>query len=67
MPLLSDAEVLYIAQGIEQGVRTDGRGCSDYRPLEFELGVIPQASGSARLHLGTTDVLVGVKVSAACC
>jgi hypothetical protein len=62
MPLISQWEVSYIAQGIECGIRSDGRGCTDFRPLEFELSLIPQASGSSRLHLGTTDVLVGVKV-----
>lgn len=55
-------ERIYIVQGIEQNVRTDGRSRSDYRPLEFETNVIAQADGSARLHLGSTDVLVGVKV-----
>lgn len=35
------------------------------RPVELQLGVIAQAAGSARLHLGATDVIVGVKVSLA--
>lgn len=34
----------------------------DMRPVELQLGVIAQAAGSARLHLGATDVIVGVKV-----
>eukprot|EP00878_Enallax_costatus_P003984 GHUV01004207.1.p1 GENE.GHUV01004207.1~~GHUV01004207.1.p1 ORF type:complete len:283 (+),score=74.05 GHUV01004207.1:155-1003(+) len=55
-------ERIYIVQGIEQNIRTDGRSRRDYRPLEFETNVIAQADGSARLHLGSTDVLVGVKV-----
>ena len=53
---------VYITEGIRQDVRGDGRSCSDYRPLKLELGVLPQASGSARCQLGATDVLVGVKV-----
>ncbi|KXZ56980.1 hypothetical protein GPECTOR_1g885 [Gonium pectorale] len=32
------------------------------RPLELDLGVIAQAAGSARLHVGATDVIVGVEV-----
>jgi exosome complex component RRP42 len=59
-------ELLYINQGIQAGVRTDGRGRGDIRPAEFELNVIAQAHGSARLHMGATDVLVGVKVPAVC-
>ncbi|KAG2448229.1 hypothetical protein HYH02_006814 [Chlamydomonas schloesseri] len=35
------------------------------RPIELELGVIAQAAGSARLHIGATDVIVGVKVEVA--
>jgi exosome complex component RRP42 len=61
--LISDAEIAYIAGGIIDGVRSDGRGCYDFRPVEVELDVVAQASGSARVHLGTTDVLVGVRVS----
>ena len=52
----------YIAEGIELGIRSDGRSCLDCRPLELELGLIAQANGSARLHLGRTDVIVGIKV-----
>jgi hypothetical protein len=55
-------QLSYIAQGIELGIRSDGRGSLDCRPLELELGLIAQAHGSARLHLGRTDVIVGVKV-----
>ncbi len=62
MSLLSEGEKEYIVQGVEQGLRTDGRGLLEFRALQFELGIIPQASGSARLHLGPTDVIVAVKV-----
>jgi hypothetical protein len=58
----SFGERVWIVQGVQQDLRTDGRCRSDYRPLEVEAGIIAQADGSARLHLGATDVLVGVKV-----
>ena len=64
--LLSAAEKEYIEQGVEQDIRNDGRGRLDYRPIEVQLGLIAQASGSARLRLGKTDVVVGVKVRGAC-
>jgi polyribonucleotide nucleotidyltransferase len=32
---------------IEQGVRLDGRGATDIRPLSAEVGVLPRAHGSA--------------------
>lgn len=61
MPI-SDAELEFNVHCLQQGVRLDGRGCNDFRPVEIQLGPIEQASGSARVHLGGTDVLVGVKV-----
>lgn len=58
----SFGERVWIVQGVEQDIRTDGRSRSDYRPLQLEANIIAQADGSARLHLGATDVLVGIKV-----
>ena len=58
----SAGEVTYCQLSIENNVRLDGRQCLDMRPVELELGVIAQAAGSARLHMGATDVVVGVKV-----
>jgi len=62
----SSSEIEFCTQSCQHGIRLDGRACEDFRPFELELGVIAQASGSARLHLGSTDVIVGVKVSQAC-
>lgn len=61
--LSSQAEVDYCTQSIQAGLRLDGRGLTDFRPIELQIGVIAQANGSARLRLGDTDVIVGVKVS----
>ena len=47
---------------IEKGKRLDERGLNDYRPIKIEQGLIERAEGSARILLGKTDVLVGVKV-----
>ena len=58
---LSKAERAFVRDGIEQNVRVDGRARDDYRSMTLELGVVPQASGSARLRLGATDVMVAVK------
>lgn len=58
----SFGERVWIVQGVEQDLRTDGRGRLGYRPLGVEANIIAQADGSARLHLGATDVIVGVKV-----
>jgi exosome complex component RRP42 len=44
------------------GKRADGRGPDEYRPLTVEKGFIGSAEGSARVHLGKTEVLVGIKM-----
>jgi ribonuclease PH len=42
----------------EPGVRTDGRGPADLRPLKVEMGYLEWAEGSALLEVGKTRVLV---------
>ena len=42
---------------IEQGVRLDGRGATDIRPLSAEVGLVPRAHGSALFNRGDTQVL----------
>jgi exosome complex component RRP42 len=51
-----------IAQTIDSGKRLDGRGLTDFREFKIEQGIIEKAEGSARVYLGKTEVLVGVKV-----
>ncbi|KAL5798101.1 hypothetical protein ACOSQ2_002921 [Xanthoceras sorbifolium] len=58
---LSEGEKEFIKGGIAQDLRTDGRKRYTYRPIYIETGVIPQANGSARVRLGTTDVIASVK------
>lgn len=59
--LLSDTEKTFILHGIQDNLREDGRGCDDYRHMEIETDVVSNTSGSARLRLAHTDVLVGIK------
>ena len=47
---------------LEKGTRVDGRGLEEARKLSIETGVIPKANGSARIKLGDTEVVTGVKV-----
>jgi polyribonucleotide nucleotidyltransferase len=42
---------------IAEGVRLDGRGVTDIRPLSAEIGVVPRAHGSAIFNRGETQVL----------
>jgi polyribonucleotide nucleotidyltransferase len=42
---------------VEEGVRIDGRGPTDIRPLSAEVGLIPTAHGSGLFQRGDTQVL----------
>ncbi len=42
---------------VEEGVRIDGRGPSDIRPLSAEVGVLPTVHGSGLFQRGDTQVL----------
>jgi polyribonucleotide nucleotidyltransferase len=45
------------ARVIEHGVRLDGRGPKDIRPLSAEVGLIPRAHGSSLFQRGDTQAL----------
>lgn len=51
-----------IKQYMKEGKRFDGRGLDEFRELTIETGVSKKAEGSARVKLGNTEVLVGVKM-----
>ncbi|GAQ84934.1 3'-5'-exoribonuclease family protein [Klebsormidium nitens] len=61
MPGLSAAELSFLEGGIAQDLRNDGRGREDFRSFSIQLDVISQASGSARVRLGATDILASIK------
>ncbi len=42
---------------VSEGVRIDGRGTTDIRPLSAEVGIIPTAHGSGLFQRGDTQVL----------
>jgi exosome complex component RRP42 len=45
-----------------KGKRQDGRGFKDFRDVKLETNIIIKAEGSAKVTLGDTQVLVGVKL-----
>ncbi|KAL5467333.1 hypothetical protein EMCRGX_G031546 [Ephydatia muelleri] len=61
MAYLSRWEREYIVSGVNEDFRTDGRSCKDYRHFTLETGVVSNTSGSARIKLDRTCVVVGVK------
>jgi exosome complex component RRP42 len=52
----------YIYNLMIKGEREDGRAFDQYRNLVIETNVINKAEGSARVKLGDTHVVVGVKI-----
>jgi len=44
----------------ENGLRMDGRGPTDIRPISIETGVVPVADGSCRMVWGANEVIVAV-------
>jgi exosome complex component RRP42 len=47
---------------ISKGKRLDGRALDEMRPLETELDIIKKANGSAKVKLGDSEVVAGIKV-----
>ena len=52
----------YLQKLAEQNKRSDGRQFNDYRPVSIEPGVISKAEGSARVKIGNTQVVAGIKM-----
>lgn len=61
-PIVVNVKKKRITELLANGKRVDGRDLTEYRAIEVESGVIERAEGSARVHLGKTDVIVGVKI-----
>ncbi|HZC21237.1 MAG TPA: exosome complex protein Rrp42 [Nitrososphaeraceae archaeon] len=47
---------------ISKGKRLDGRNLNETRPIEIEQDIIKKANGSAKVKLGNSEVVAGVKV-----
>ncbi|MBT8172286.1 exosome complex protein Rrp42 [Candidatus Bathyarchaeota archaeon] len=61
-PIVMNVKKKQIIELIEKEKRTDGRGLTDYREIQVEIGVIERAEGSARVRLGKTEIIAGVKI-----
>lgn len=51
-----------IKQYLAKGKRFDDRKPEDFRKIEIETGVSKKAEGSAKVRIGKTEVIVGVKM-----
>jgi exosome complex component RRP42 len=54
----------HVMKFLNAGMRYDGRKPSEYREVTVETGVSHAAEGSARVRIGKTEVIAGVKLGA---
>lgn len=53
----------YSLEMVEKGKRIDGRKFEEFRPIKIEQGIVQTAEGSARVKIGETEVIAGVKLN----
>ncbi len=58
-------EEKYVLELMEKNKRIDGRAFDEFRKIEISKGVVKKAEGSARVRLGLTEVIAGVKIDLA--
>ncbi|MDH7506497.1 MAG: exosome complex protein Rrp42 [Candidatus Thermoplasmatota archaeon] len=62
MTILPSIKREYLMKLAKNGKRVDGRALDEYRKIEIEPGIISKAEGSAKVKIGNTQVLAGVKM-----
>lgn len=60
--ILDELRKDYVCKLIRKGNRIDGREFHEHRSITVEREIIKRAEGSARVRIGETDVLVGMKM-----
>ena len=60
---MNDDMKAHIVSSLSKGIRVDNRKNDEYRKIEVETGAYKTAEGSARVKIGETEVLAGVKLS----
>ena len=56
-------QIQHIKELANGGKRADGRKPNEYRKIVIEKNPIPKAEGSARVKIGESEVIVGIKMS----
>ena len=60
--VVSEIKRKYMHKLAQANKRIDGRAFDEYRPIKIQTNFVKKAEGSARVELGNTKVLVGVKL-----
>lgn len=59
---LNESMQQHLVTSLSKGIRYDGRSLPECRPIKVEYGVSKTAEGSARVKIGNTEVIAGVKL-----
>ncbi|MEA3458267.1 MAG: exosome complex protein Rrp42 [Candidatus Thermoplasmatota archaeon] len=62
MALTSSIKRDYLYNLAKNGKRADGRKFDEFRNIEIETGLISKAEGSARVKIGNTQIIAGIKM-----
>ena len=62
MPIVPLIKRDYISKLASEGKRIDGRKFDEFRKIEIKTNIVNKAEGSARVKIGNTQVLVGIKM-----
>jgi len=60
---MSEGTKQHILASLSKGIRFDGRKAEEMREVSVEYGVSNSAEGSARVKIGDTEVIVGIKMA----
>ena len=52
----------HVLKALAENIRYDGRKDLDFREITLEYGVSKNAEGSAKVKMGDTEVIVGIKM-----
>ena len=53
----------YALELLQKGTRIDGRKFDEFRQIDLKTGIIKTAEGSARIRVGETEIIAGVKIN----
>lgn len=59
---MSEAQKNHLETALKANMRFDGRKKNEIREISIETGVVATAEGSARVRIGKTEVLAGIKM-----
>jgi len=62
MTIIPSIKKDYLVKLAKTGKRVDGRNFDEYRDIKIEVGVVKKAEGSARVRIGNTQVIAGIKM-----